>query len=140
MTKKVFIDTETSGLDPLNDGLVLIQIMIDDEVFLINVEKGEDFSVVKDMLEIAKKNEQGFYKYRWTKPNADGYFQKIAFIKLFEPFGWVFGAGEYPEDIKYDIQAEVADYIAFRRLNERFRREFGLETLALDTIVRPPEK
>ena len=29
----------------------------------------------------------------------------------------------------------VADYITTRRLDERFRREFGLETLALDAIV-----
>ncbi|MCJ7658319.1 MAG: hypothetical protein MUO67_04125 [Anaerolineales bacterium] len=29
----------------------------------------------------------------------------------------------------------VADYIAANQLDERFRREFGLQTLALDTIV-----
>jgi nicotinamide-nucleotide adenylyltransferase len=29
----------------------------------------------------------------------------------------------------------VADYITTRGLDERFRREFGLETLALDTII-----
>jgi nicotinamide-nucleotide adenylyltransferase len=29
----------------------------------------------------------------------------------------------------------VADYITTRKLDERFRREFGLETLALDTII-----
>ena len=29
----------------------------------------------------------------------------------------------------------IADYITTRRLDERFRREFGLETLALDAII-----
>ena len=29
----------------------------------------------------------------------------------------------------------VAEYITTRKLDERFRREFGLETLALDTII-----
>ncbi len=33
------------------------------------------------------------------------------------------------------VPPEIADYIAARQLDERFRREFGLETLALDTIV-----
>ncbi|MFQ5613829.1 MAG: hypothetical protein ACE5H9_17045 [Anaerolineae bacterium] len=33
------------------------------------------------------------------------------------------------------VPAEVADYIAARRLDERFRREFGLQTLALDAVV-----
>ena len=30
------------------------------------------------------------------------------------------------------VPKEIADYIALRRLDERFRREFGLQTLALD--------
>ncbi len=33
------------------------------------------------------------------------------------------------------VPAEVADYIKTRNLDERFRREFGLETLTLNTIV-----
>lgn len=33
------------------------------------------------------------------------------------------------------VPSEVADYITERRLDERFRRQFGLQTLALDTIV-----
>ncbi|HET89761.1 MAG TPA: hypothetical protein ENN99_03340 [Chloroflexi bacterium] len=33
------------------------------------------------------------------------------------------------------VPAEVASYIASWRLDDRFRREFGLYTLALDTIV-----
>ena len=33
------------------------------------------------------------------------------------------------------VPREVADYIATRRLDERFRREFGLQTLALDTVI-----
>ncbi len=33
------------------------------------------------------------------------------------------------------VSPEIADYIAARHLDERFRREFGLETLALDAVV-----
>ena len=33
------------------------------------------------------------------------------------------------------VPAETAEYIAARQLDERFRREFGLQTLALDTLV-----
>jgi nicotinamide-nucleotide adenylyltransferase len=33
------------------------------------------------------------------------------------------------------VPEPIADYIKARRLDERFRREFGLETLALDTII-----
>lgn len=33
------------------------------------------------------------------------------------------------------VPKAIADYITTRRLDERFRREFGLQTLALDTII-----
>jgi nicotinamide mononucleotide adenylyltransferase len=33
------------------------------------------------------------------------------------------------------VPKEVADYITARQLDERFRREFGLQTLALDANV-----
>lgn len=37
--KHAFIDTETTGLDPLSDKLILIQVMAGDRVFIINVAK-----------------------------------------------------------------------------------------------------
>lgn len=36
------------------------------------------------------------------------------------------------------VPHEIANYIASRRLDERFRREFGLQTLALEAIVERP--
>ncbi|MCK4784787.1 MAG: cache domain-containing protein, partial [Desulfobacteraceae bacterium] len=71
--------------------------------------KGE--YVVRDMLDIIKRDGQGFYEYTWTKPNKEGYFPKIAFVKLFEPFGWAIGTGEYLDDVGNDIQNEVVEFI-----------------------------
>jgi nicotinamide-nucleotide adenylyltransferase len=34
------------------------------------------------------------------------------------------------------VPDEVADYIVDRQLDDRFRREFGLEALAMDTVVK----
>jgi nicotinamide-nucleotide adenylyltransferase len=34
------------------------------------------------------------------------------------------------------VPEEIADYIMAKRLDERFRREFGLQALAMDTIVK----
>ena len=34
------------------------------------------------------------------------------------------------------VPGEVADYITARQLDERFRREFGLQTLAMDAIIQ----
>jgi hypothetical protein len=34
------------------------------------------------------------------------------------------------------VPNEIEDFITIRRLDERFRREFGLPTLALETIIK----
>ena len=36
------------------------------------------------------------------------------------------------------VPKQIADYITTKHLDERFRREFGLQTLALDVIVEDP--
>jgi DNA polymerase-1 len=52
---KVFIDTETTGLDPYAAELVLVQIMAEDQVFVINVKSVASdhpgFSILRRLLE-----------------------------------------------------------------------------------------
>jgi len=78
---------------------------------MLSVQGAKGEFVVRDMLQMAKKNSEGFYKYTWTKPNKKGFFPKIAFIKIFKPFNWVIGTGEYLDDVESDIQKEVINFI-----------------------------
>ena len=78
---------------------------------MLPVQGAQGEYVVRDMLDIVKKEGEGFYRYSWTKPNREGHFPKIAFVKVFEPFGWVFGTGEYLDDVEGDIQKEVVEFI-----------------------------
>jgi DNA polymerase-1 len=43
-SKHVFLDTETTGLDPFSDELILIQVMAADKVFILNVAKIGSYS------------------------------------------------------------------------------------------------
>lgn len=64
--------------------------------------------VVADMLAVVKAGGEGFYRYDWSKPgvSGDGH-AKLAFVRLFEPLGWVIGTGEYIEDLEADVQRDV---------------------------------
>ena len=76
--------------------------------------------VIREMIALAKQAGEGFYRYTWTKPNAQGKdFPKIAFIKRFEPYDWLLGTGEYPDDVQADIQAELLE----RLVTIRFGKE-----------------
>ncbi len=68
--------------------------------------------VIRNMIDLARKKGEGFYSYTWTKPGEQGKdFQKIAYIKYFEPFDWFIGTGEYTDGLESTIQQEVLDRI-----------------------------
>jgi len=69
--------------------------------------------VIKDIIELATTRGEGYYSYRWTRPGVPGNEHlKISFVKLFKPFGWIIGAGEYYEDMEAQVKQEALDRIA----------------------------
>ena len=75
--------------------------------------------VVGDMLDLVRKHGEGYYSYTWSKPGEPQHiFRKIAYVRLFEPLGWVIGTGEYVDDVRADIQTEVLEHIAGLRFGQ----------------------
>jgi len=68
-----------------------------------------------DMVNIVKAQGQGFVPYKWPKPGADEPVDKISFVKLFTPWGWVIGSGVYIDNIDniYASQRNVVLIISF---------------------------
>jgi PAS domain S-box-containing protein len=68
--------------------------------------------VIRDMIELVRREGEDYYQYSWTKPNAQGKdFPKIAYVKYFAPFDGFIGTGEYLDDVEQDIQREVLERI-----------------------------
>ncbi|MBI9081937.1 MAG: cache domain-containing protein, partial [Pseudodesulfovibrio sp.] len=79
---------------------------------MLPMQSADGKFVVQDMLSICREKGEGFYTYLWTKPGLQSEnFPKIAYVKLFEPYGWVIGTGEYLDDTGKIIQDEVLDRI-----------------------------
>jgi len=79
---------------------------------MLQVRGGEGEFVVSDMLAVIREDGEGFYKYTWPKPNQQGSFPRVAFVKLFKPIGWVIGSGEYLDYVEKDIQEECLKWIS----------------------------
>ena len=79
---------------------------------MLQVRGGEGEFVVSDMLAVIREDGEGFYKYTWPKPNQQGFFPRVAFVKLFKPIGWVIGSGEYLDYVEKDIQEECLKWIS----------------------------
>ena len=54
--------------------------------------------------EVVAKAGHGFVTYNWPKPKAGGgtteeTYEKLSYVKRFEPWGWVIGSGIYIDDV-----------------------------------------
>ena len=66
------------------------------------------FTVFAD---VAKKEGLGFVDYVWPKPGFEKPQPKVSFVKLFEPFDWVIGTGEYVSDVSQSLKEEALQAI-----------------------------
>ncbi len=83
---------------------------------------GRDLSEFKDpkgkrlfyeCTETVKKNGAGFVRYMWTKGNQSAPVEKLSFVRMFEPWGWVIGTGIYIDDVNEVIWQKLKRLIAF---------------------------
>jgi PAS domain S-box-containing protein len=92
--------------------------------------------VVRDMIQLLRKQGEGFYSYTWSKPGEKSLEHvKIAYVRYFEPCDWGFGTGDYVEDMEKEIQEEVLKRIATLRFGNEgyfFGSVFGGEPLFTD--------
>ena len=82
---------------------------------------GKDLSNYKDkagkrifyeFAELAKAQEEGFVDYKWPKPGVEKAQDKVSFVKLFKPYNWVIGTGEYVSDVSSKIKKEALETIS----------------------------
>lgn len=60
-----------------------------------------------EFVKVAKSKKEGFVSYLWPKPNFKEGQEKISLIKVFEPYDWVIGTGDYVEDVTKKLQLEA---------------------------------
>ena len=63
------------------------------------IKDPEGTQVFVEMVKVVQKQGQGEVGYMWNMPGADEPVDKISFVKLFKPWGWVVGTGIYIDDV-----------------------------------------
>jgi two-component system cell cycle sensor histidine kinase/response regulator CckA len=66
-------------------------------------DKGKFF--IKQAIEMAKNKGDGFLTYSWQKGNSKDFRQKLVYVRLYVPWGWVIGTGVYLDDVEAELQA-----------------------------------
>lgn len=57
--------------------------------------------IFKDMARMATSDGDGFLRYDWSKPSTknDNSYNKLSYVKLYAPWGWVVGSGIYLDSV-----------------------------------------
>lgn len=78
-----------------------------------DVFSAEGVKVVNDIITIAQEAGEGFYRYDWPRPDDQSrLYKKYSYVKLFEPYGWTIGTGDYLAEVEEGIKRDIFKKIA----------------------------
>ena len=89
------------------------KITLDTYVDVWNLKDSNDDYIIQIQAQIAKEQKEGFVTNKFIKPNSNdkNNYSKISYIKLFEPFDWHIGTGEYIDDLTKNAQEEILNWL-----------------------------
>lgn len=71
-----------------------------DGTSMYNTKDPDGKYMFREFVDVAQANTKGgTVNYMWPKPGKDEPVNKIAFVKLFDKWGWILGSGIYVDDI-----------------------------------------
>ena len=82
--------------------------------FVLNYEDETKTKIFKKIIEELRKQDEVYSEYYWNKlENNDSKtkYKKLSFNKIFKPYNWHIGTGEYLDDFDKKMKAEILDYI-----------------------------
>lgn len=106
-----------------NDGKAILfnkESIIDKNINILNKKDFAGKYFIKEQIKIAKEKKEGFLTTFFVKPNTinNKQFQKLSYIKIFEPFDWHIGTGEYIDDMQEHIKNNILNDIARIRFSK----------------------
>ena len=89
------------------------KITLDNYVDIWDLKDLNNQPIIQIQAKIAKEQKEGFTTNSFIKPDSnDGIqYSKISYIKLFEPFDWHIGTGEYIDGLTKKNQEEILDWL-----------------------------
>lgn len=102
-------------IDTLNGESVLYPVYAELEgKSLIDLQDENGNYIEQEEIKLVKNKKEGFITAHWKKPNPvdEKSYAKITFVKLFAPYNWIIGTGEYVDDVEKNIQDKICQRIS----------------------------
>lgn len=80
---------------------------------ILSLQDGKGSYSAIDEINLVNKQGEGYITGYWPNPeyNDDKLYEKITFVKKFEPYNWYIGTGEYETDVENQLKKEALDRI-----------------------------
>ncbi len=79
---------------------------------LSNITDTDGRAIFVEMVAVCQQQGEGFVKYMWQYlDDYDRQEEKISYVKAFEPWEWIVGAGVYTVDLQQVIDAQRNQYL-----------------------------
>lgn len=72
-----------------------------------NVKDPMGTLLFQEIVNTVHASKAGFVGYYWPKEGSDDPVEKVSFVKLFEPWGWVLGTGVYLDSVQDQFVSEA---------------------------------
>jgi len=60
-----------------------------------------------EMVSVANRDGSGLVHYRWPKPGSEVPLEKVSYVELFKPWGWIVGSGIYIDDVQVEFRRQL---------------------------------
>ena len=89
------------------------ELKLDKYIDLFDFKDANNEPVIQIQAKIVKEKKEGFTTNTFIKPNSNDEVQysKLSYVKLFEPFDWHIGTGEYLDDLTKNAQEEILGWL-----------------------------
>ncbi|MGX1112730.1 methyl-accepting chemotaxis protein [Pseudoalteromonas sp. MBR-15] len=104
---------------------------------LANNKDPDGVHLFVDMVNVVKRQGEGFVPYKWPKPGKDQPVDKIAYVKGFTPWQWIIGSGVYIDTIE-DAFASLRNHVIITAV-VIIGLLIALSYLIANSILRPTQ-
>lgn len=108
--------------------------------------QGKDISGLKDingkpvfpnLLVKAKREKEVYFDYTWMKPGTKIPAPKLAYARVFEPWGWAVGTGRLVEKAEEGIQERAMKIVGSLRYGEGSKEYFWINDMQPRMVMHP---
>ena len=105
---------------------------------LIDYQDPNGVYVFREFINTGVEHGSGMVAYMWPKPGEEEPKMKISYVKFMPELNWLFGAGDWLEDVKMSMQSTAMHDIKSLRLSDGNYFWINDSTLPYPLMLMPP--